>query len=70
MRQFDINDFANVSANFTTMMKQEQEKAEKHALNPRCKDADYGGVQSYISEVVGINCTVEMLQKIAKKYKF
>lgn len=53
----------NHSLTISNMIADERERERKHALNPRCKPADYTGVAGYIEYATGIHCTADEVEK-------
>lgn len=45
-----VDHFFNMAANVSQRIRQELAQERKHALNPRCKPANWGSIASYISD--------------------
>ena len=58
----------NHSLTISNMIADEREQARKHALNPRCKPADYTGVADYIEYATGIHCTADEVEKTLTRF--
>lgn len=64
MAMDSIGAIINHSITISSMIAAEQEQERKHAINPRCKPANFGGVASYIEYATGIKCSAEDVKKV------
>lgn len=68
MAMNSVGAIINHSLTISNMIADEREQARKHALNPRCKPADYTGVAGYIEYATGIHCTADEVKKALTRF--
>lgn len=69
-KELNFVEFSNHAFTFCQMMKQELEQEKKHALNARCKPANWNGISSYLCYALGEKPSPKEIEKIAHKYNF
>ena len=67
MAMDSVGAIINHSMTISNMIAVEQERERKHAINPRCKPANFGGVASYIEYATGVKCSAEDVKKVLTK---
>lgn len=68
MAMNSVEAIINHSLTISNMIADEREQERKHALNPRCKPANYAGVAGYIEYATGIQCTVDEVEKALTRF--
>lgn len=68
MAMNSVEAIINHSLTISNMIADEREQECKHALNPRCKPANYVGVASYIEYATGIHCTADEVKKALTRF--
>lgn len=64
MAMNSVEAIINHSLTISNMIADERE----HALNPRCKPANYAGVAGYIEYATGIQCTADEVEKALTRF--
>ena len=68
MAMNSVEAIINHSLTISKMIADEREQERKHALNPRCKPANYAGVAGYIEYATGIQCTADEVEKALTRF--
>lgn len=54
MKNLKFDGICNHAVTLANMMREELKQEAKHAANPRCKPAEWGGIATYVEYAYGI----------------